>query len=82
MMEQGKEVSIFAIYHHSKETLSAKSSSGTRHLLQHFDHCRAKKEKERSSIVYLVLKYNTNGSAMRWEYSVCISTNRTLSFNC
>src|SRR5688572_17801172 len=72
-MEQGKEVRISAICHHCRETLSAKFSSDTGHLLRHLDHCRAKKEKERSGIVQSVLKYNTDGSVMRWEYSVVVA---------
>jgi hypothetical protein len=46
VMEQGKEVRISAICHHCRETLSAKSSSGTGHLLRHLDHCRAKKKRK------------------------------------
>jgi hypothetical protein len=73
MMEQGKEVRISAIYHHCRETLSAKSSSRTGHLLRYLDHCRAKKEKERSGIVQSVLKHNTDGSVRSWEYSVAVA---------
>jgi hypothetical protein len=73
VMEQGKEVRISAICHHYRETLSAKSSSGTGHLLRHIDHFHAKKEKERSSIVQSVLKYNTDGSVRSWEYSTAIA---------
>jgi hypothetical protein len=72
-MEQGKEVRISAICHHSRETLSAKSSSVAGHLLRHLNHCHAKKEKERSSIVQSVLKYNADGSVRSWEYSAAVA---------
>jgi hypothetical protein len=41
----GKEVRISAICLHYKHTLSAKSSSGTGHLIHHLELCPAKKEK-------------------------------------
>jgi hypothetical protein len=72
-MEQDKEVRISAICHHCRETLSAKSSSGVVHLLMHLDHCRAKKEKERSGIVESIAKYNTYGSVGSWEYSAAVA---------
>jgi hypothetical protein len=65
----GKRVRVSAICIHCKATFSAKSSSGTRHLLCHVDTCAAKKENERSGRIQYVLKYNPDGSLMRWEYS-------------
>jgi len=46
-IQGGKEVRVSAICHHCKNTLSAKSSSGTGHLRRHLDLCPAKKEKDR-----------------------------------
>ncbi|WVZ93282.1 hypothetical protein U9M48_039277 [Paspalum notatum var. saurae] len=43
----GKEVRVSAICLHCKNTLSAKSSSGTGHLRRHLDLCPSKKEKHR-----------------------------------
>jgi hypothetical protein len=49
--------------------LSAKSSSGTSHLIRHLELCPAKKEKERTSRTQSLLKYNADGSVVHWEYS-------------
>ena len=65
----GKRVRVSAICIQCKATFSAKSSGGTGHLLRHVDTCAAKKEKERSGRIQSVLKYNPDGSLMRWEYS-------------
>jgi hypothetical protein len=32
-------------------------------------HCLAKKEKEKAGIVQSVLRFNTDGSVVTWEYS-------------
>jgi hypothetical protein len=47
-MQNGKEVRVSAICLHYKNSVSAKSSSGTGHLIRHLDLCPAKKEKDRS----------------------------------
>ena len=65
----GKRVRVSAICIHCKAKFSAKSSGDTGHLLRHVDTCAAKKEKERSGRLQLVLKYNPDGSLMHWEYS-------------
>jgi hypothetical protein len=65
----GKRVRVSAICIHFKATFSAKSFCGTGYLLRHVDTCAAKKEKERSGRIQLVLKYNSDGSLMHWEYS-------------
>ena len=60
-MEGGKEVRVDVVCHYYKQSLSAKSSSGTRHLIRHSMHCLAKKEKEKASIVQFVLRFNIDG---------------------
>jgi hypothetical protein len=72
-MEGGKEVRIAAVCHYCKQTLSAKSSSGTGHLIRHSMHCLAKKEKEKAGIVQSVLRFNTDGSVITWEYSASVA---------
>jgi hypothetical protein len=49
--DKGKKVRISAICKHCKTTLSARSSSGTGHLLRHQQHCKAKIEHDRAGIV-------------------------------
>ena len=71
--EKGKKVRISAICKHCKCTLSAKSSSGTGHLLRHQEHCKAKIEHDRAGIVQSVLKFNPDGSVQRWEYSTLVA---------
>lgn len=63
-MEEGKEVRISAICHHCKQTLSAKSFSGTGHLLRH---------QERIGIVQSVLKFNNDGVVVHWGYSPAVA---------
>jgi hypothetical protein len=70
-IEKGKRVRIAAICNHCKQTLSAKSSSSTGHLLCH--NCSAKKEKERTRRIQYVLKYNPDDSLVRWEYSDAVA---------
>ncbi|PVH33936.1 hypothetical protein PAHAL_8G105700 [Panicum hallii] len=70
-IEKGIKVRIAAISNHCKQTLSSKSSSGTGHLLRH--NCPAKKEKEYTGRIQSVLKYNPDGSLVRWEYSDAIA---------
>jgi hypothetical protein len=50
-MEGGKEVRVDVVCHYYKQSLSAKSSSGTGHLIRHSMHCLTKKEKEKAGIV-------------------------------
>jgi hypothetical protein len=71
--DKGKKVRISAICKHWKCTLSAKSSSGTGHLLRHQEHCKAKIEHDRAGIVQSVLKFNPDGSVQRWEYSTLVA---------
>jgi hypothetical protein len=60
----GKEVRISAICLHCKHTLSAKSSSGTRHLIRHLELCPAKKDKEKTGRSQSMLKFNADGSVV------------------
>ena len=62
----GKRVRYAARCKFCHETLSARSSSGTGHLLRH--NCSAKKAHDRSGQTQTVLKYNPDGSLQRWEY--------------
>jgi hypothetical protein len=71
--EKGKKVRISAICKHCKCTLSARSSSGTGHLLRHQEHCKDKIEHDRAGIVQSVLKFNPDGSVQRWEYSALVA---------
>jgi hypothetical protein len=64
--ENGKRVRTHAICHHCKQQFSAKSSAGTGHLLRHKDSCKVKKERTGTQSI---LKYNSDGSLLRWEYS-------------
>ena len=64
--ENGKRVRTHAICHHCKQQFSAKSSAGTGHLLRHKDSCKVKKERTGTQSI---LKYNPDGSLLRWEYS-------------
>jgi hypothetical protein len=57
-MQNVKEVRLSAICLHSKNSMSAKSSSGTGHLIRHLDLCPTK-EKGRSGKPRPLLKYNT-----------------------
>jgi hypothetical protein len=68
-MQRGKEVRVSAIFLHCKNSMSAKSSSRTSHLIRHPDLCPAKKEKDRPGKTQYLLKYNANGSNNHWEYS-------------
>jgi hypothetical protein len=65
----GKKVRYAARCKHCKQTLSARSSSGTGHLLRH--NCPSKEAHERSGQVQSVLKYNADGTLQRWELSCC-----------
>jgi hypothetical protein len=67
----GKRVRYGALCKYCKQTFSAKSSCGTRHLLRH--NCTAKKEQQRSGIVQSLLKYNPDGSLVRWEHSPAVA---------
>jgi hypothetical protein len=62
----GKRVRYAARCKYCHETLSARSSSGTGHLLRH--NCSAKKAQDRSGQTQSALKYNPEGSLQRWEY--------------
>ena len=72
-MEGGKEVRIAAVCHYCKQSLYTTSSSGTGHLIRHSMHCLAKKEKEKAGIVQSVLRFNTDGSVITWEYSASVA---------
>ena len=72
-IQGGKEVRVSAICHHCKNTLSAKSSSGTGHLRRHLDLCPAKKEKDRHGRTQSMLKFNADGSFVHWEYSPSVA---------
>jgi hypothetical protein len=72
-MQNGKEVRVSAICLHCKNSMSAKSSSGTGHLIRHLDLCPAKKEKDRSGKSQFLLKYNSDGSVNHWEYSPSVA---------
>jgi hypothetical protein len=74
----GKRVRYAARCKFCHETLSARSSSGTGHLLRH--NCSAKKAHDRSGQTQTVLKYNPDGSLQRWEY--CPSVARNELFKC
>jgi hypothetical protein len=67
----GKKVRYVVRCKHCKQTLTARSTSGTSHLLRH--NCPAKKAHERSRQVQSVLKYNADGTLQRWEYSASIA---------
>jgi hypothetical protein len=67
----GKKVRYAARFKHCKQTLNARSTSGTGHLLCH--NCPAKKAHEHSGQVQSVLKYITDGTLQRWEYSGSIA---------
>jgi hypothetical protein len=54
-IQNGKEVRVSAICLHCKNSMSAKSSSGTGHLIRHLDVCPAKKEKDISGKLSLCL---------------------------
>jgi hypothetical protein len=56
---------------HCKQTLTARSTSGTGHLLRH--NCPAKKAHELFGQVQSVLKYNADNTLQRWEYSASIA---------
>jgi hypothetical protein len=71
--EKGKKVRISAICKHYKCTLSARSSSGTGHLLRHQEHCKAEIEHDQEGIVQSVLKFNPNGFVQCWEYSALVA---------
>jgi hypothetical protein len=73
VMQNGKEVRVYAICLHCKNSMSAKSSSGTGHLIKHLDLCPAKKEKDRSGKSQSLLKYNSDGSVNHWEYSPSVA---------
>jgi hypothetical protein len=70
-LDNGKRVRYGALCKYCKQTFSAKSSCGTGHLLRH--NCTAKKEQQRSGIVQSLLKYNPDGSLVRWEYSPAVA---------
>jgi hypothetical protein len=78
-MEGGKEVRIVVVCHYYKQSLSAKSSFGTGHLIRHSLHCLAKKEKEKAGIVQFVLRFNTDGSVVTWEYSASVARSELCS---
>jgi hypothetical protein len=59
----GKHVKYAARCKYYYETLSARSSSGTVHLLRH--NCSAKKAHDRSGQTQFVFKYNPDGSLQR-----------------
>jgi hypothetical protein len=67
----GKKVRYVACCDFCKQTLTARSTSGTGHLLRH--NCPAKKAHERSGQVQFVLKYNVDGTLQCWEYSASIA---------
>ena len=69
----GKRVRYVARCKFCHETLSARSSSGTGHLLRH--NCSAKKAHDRSGQTQTVLKYNPDGSLQRWEYCPSVARN-------
>jgi hypothetical protein len=73
-MPRGKEVRVSAIFLHCKNNMSAKSSSGTSHLIQHPDLCPPKKEKDRSGKTQHLLKYNADGSDNHCEYSPSVAS--------
>jgi hypothetical protein len=75
-MEGGKEVRIAVVCHYCKQSLSAKSSTGTRHFIRHLMHCLAKKEKEKVVIVQSVLRFNTDGSVITCEYSASVARSK------
>jgi hypothetical protein len=54
-MQNGKEVRVSVTCLHCKNSMSAKSSSGTGHWIRHLDLCPAKKEKDRSGNLSLCL---------------------------
>ncbi|WVZ79015.1 hypothetical protein U9M48_026643 [Paspalum notatum var. saurae] len=72
-MHGGKEVRVSAICLHCKHTLSAKSSSGTGHLIRHLDLCPAKKENDITGRTQSLLKFNADDSVVHWEYSPSIA---------
>ena len=72
-IQNGKEVRVSAICLHCKNSMSAKSSSGTGHLIRHLDVCPAKKEKDRTGKTQSLLKYNADGSVNHWEYSPSVA---------
>jgi hypothetical protein len=67
----GKRVKYAAQCKYGHETLSARSSSGTGHLLRH--NCSAKKAHDRPGQTQFVFKYNPDGSLQHWEYSPSVA---------
>ena len=67
----GKRVRYAARCKFCHETLSARSSSGTGHLLRH--NCSAKKAHDRPGQTQFVFKYNPDGSLQHWEYSPSVA---------
>ena len=71
-MQNGKEVRVLDICLHCKNSMSAKSSSRTGHLIRHLNLCPAKKEKGRSGKPRSLLKYNTDGFVITGSPSVVL----------
>jgi hypothetical protein len=70
-MLNGKRVRYAARCKYCPETLSARSSYGTGHLLRH--NSSAKKAHDRFGQTQSVLKYNPDGSLQHWEYSPSVA---------
>ena len=68
--ENGKKVRTHAICFHCKQQFSARSSAGTGHLLRHQEACKARKERTGTQSL---LRFNTDGSVVRWEYSSSVA---------
>ena len=67
----GKKVRYAARCKHCKQTLSARSSSSTGHLLRH--NCPSKKAHERSGQVKSVLKYNADRTLQRLVSTILLN---------
>jgi hypothetical protein len=71
-MQNGKEVRVLDICLHCKNSMSAKSSSRTGHLIRHLNLCPTKKEKDRSRKTQSLLKYNADGFVITGSPSVVL----------
>lgn len=72
-MADGKLVIYVVVFHHCKSTWSARFNYATTHLLQHQENYKCKKEKEWDDIIYYILKFNSDGSLVRQEYSTIVA---------
>jgi hypothetical protein len=72
LMQNGKEVRVSDICLHCKNSMSAKSSSRTGHLIRHLNLCPTKKEKDRSRKTQSLLKYNADGFVITGSPSVVL----------